>query len=1093
MKRLRLINWHNFADDCIEIGTITYIMGLSGVGKTTIMDAIRYCLTTNKNFNSIGNKNSNRTLQGSVHGKQHTGGYSRPDHTVSYIGCEFTDTDIDKSFVICARVDSESPNKDLNSINQDWYISSPGVKLEDIPFIDKKRNAPTEKAQFKLENKLKLCASQKDARNRICTILGIGKDKIADKFLSVFHMGTSLDGLSDIREFIYAYILPDPKVDPNDLDQDRQKLEKMQDILNSSVIKKDLLENIENAFTTVFSKKKEVDINEGYIRIAEFMGKEDEINFCEYEISRNKAKMKNLNSDLESLNVKKDEIRKVLTEAERNKNNSDEAISLNYYDAKSKELKKDYDTEIENNKKFDFASNNLNSVCKKINELGINIHGYPFDRSEDAEKYAELKNSLLICKDELNELQMECYRESRDISKRLKELGIKIETLRLGKFIYPNNNQAERVKEIINTALNEAGMSGDAKIFCELLQMNDEKWHKAVEVSLNRRRFDIIVSSEHYKIAKSAMLQNKELCRGISLVDTPSLIADESKISYPEENMLAYKVNSENRFARLYLNTLLYDIHCCESHDELEKYRKSITPDCIRHMYYRTEFVSNTELYIGINARKIQLDDAKKEQQKLLKSEKEYKGKNDKIKNAVDSYNAVINDNTFDDLCKYCGAFTRSEKIYDEYKTVCDKLEELKANPILQALFSLVEKCQNDLEEIEYKIGEVNQSIGVSKTSIEGAENKKYLLQQESLKAEESFDSFCEEFPMLVETVRSKYNENSRNKAAKEIVKNQRDYHSQLEKALNKIINDELIPLQRQYNSTYTTDFAEGLESFSSFDGLYNTLVNIELEKNIESLRIAKERCKERFKDEILFRLKDDIHNAKKQFRKLNAILSQFNYGEEKYYFEMDRTSNPELGIFYDVIMSGNNEEVDLFNVNEIDMDTYEIQIQDLMDKIMADINSASKSRLAGEKFNEKVWSKYADYRTYLDYDVRITSTVTNEYTYLSDVSGEGSGGETQAPFYVAICASLLQIYNQSNNSIKLVLLDEAFSHMTSDRIKPMIKMFKEMQLQIMLIATAEKCTGIQPFCDIIHSVVRKGSRNAVMPYISEEDKIGIY
>lgn len=207
----------------------------------------------------------------------------------------------------------------------------------------------------------------------------------------------------------------------------------------------------------------------------------------------------------------------------------------------------------------------------------------------------------------------------------------------------------------------------------------------------------------------------------------------------------------------------------------------------------------------------------------------------------------------------------------------------------------------------------------------------------------------------------------------------------------------------------------------------------------------------------------------------------------------MDRTSNSKLGIFYDVIISGNNEEVALFNVNEIDTATYEIQIQDLMDKIMADMNTASKSRLAGEKFNEKVWSKYADYRTYLDYDVRITSTVTNEYTYLSDVSGEGSGGETQAPFYVAICASLLQIYNQSNNSIKLVLLDEAFSHMTSDRIKPMIKMFKEMQLQIMLIATAEKYTGIQPYCDVIHSVVRKGSRNAVMPYIGEEEKIGLY
>ena len=35
-------------------------------------------------------------------------------------------------------------------------------------------------------------------------------------------------------------------------------------------------------------------------------------------------------------------------------------------------------------------------------------------------------------------------------------------------------------------------------------------------------------------------------------------------------------------------------------------------------------------------------------------------------------------------------------------------------------------------------------------------------------------------------------------------------------------------------------------------------------------------------------------------------------------------------------------------------------------------------------------------------------------------------------PFYVAICASLLQIYQKSENSIRLVLLDEAFSKMTT-------------------------------------------------------------
>ena len=56
-------------------------------------------------------------------------------------------------------------------------------------------------------------------------------------------------------------------------------------------------------------------------------------------------------------------------------------------------------------------------------------------------------------------------------------------------------------------------------------------------------------------------------------------------------------------------------------------------------------------------------------------------------------------------------------------------------------------------------------------------------------------------------------------------------------------------------------------------------------------------------------------------------------------------------------------------------------------------------------------------------------------YTHL------GSGGENQAPFYIAICASLLQIYDKCENSIRLALLDEAFSRMTSDRIRPMMQM----------------------------------------------------
>lgn len=87
LSRLRLINWHNFADDLLDIQQITYLIGVNGVGKTTILDALRYCLTTNKNFNALGNRKSKRTLLGSVHGKQRDQDEGRPRYSRKATPC----------------------------------------------------------------------------------------------------------------------------------------------------------------------------------------------------------------------------------------------------------------------------------------------------------------------------------------------------------------------------------------------------------------------------------------------------------------------------------------------------------------------------------------------------------------------------------------------------------------------------------------------------------------------------------------------------------------------------------------------------------------------------------------------------------------------------------------------------------------------------------------------------------------------------------------------------------------------------------------------------------------------------------------------
>lgn len=153
--RLRLINWHNFVNDLLNIQQITYLIGVNGVGKTTILDALRYCLTTSKSFNALGNRKSKRTLLGSVHGKQRDQDgdrprYSRKGHTVSYVGAEFRDDTAapgKDTFVITVRVESEKPDEDMRHVQQRWYISPRGVMLEDLPFLGPDY-IPTKREQF---------------------------------------------------------------------------------------------------------------------------------------------------------------------------------------------------------------------------------------------------------------------------------------------------------------------------------------------------------------------------------------------------------------------------------------------------------------------------------------------------------------------------------------------------------------------------------------------------------------------------------------------------------------------------------------------------------------------------------------------------------------------------------------------------------------------------------------------------------------------------------------------------------------------------------------------------------------------------------
>ena len=320
-----------------------------------------------------------------------------------------------------------------------------------------------------------------------------------------------------------------------------------------------------------------------------------------------------------------------------------------------------------------------------------------------------------------------------------------------------------------------------------------------------------------------------------------------------------------------------------------------------------------------------------------------------------------------------------------------------------------------------------------------------------------------------------KYADERKTRKATDISRIFRSTANQQSIALNNYLNQNLIPLQNKYTATYTCDFPEGIAGAARYQQEYLALKNIELERHKAELAQAQIRCKDRFRKEVLFRMKDDILRARQQFKQINRVMENLRYGEESYRFGIDRSKDKELGIFYDIIMDKDNQQID--QDNEIMMylaeanksEVFESQIEDFMSRIMIDVEEHAKENLSGNKTGAKSMGMYVDYRTYLDYDIIVKNSVTSIEVPLSKVSGEGSGGENQAPFYVAICASLLQIYEQNpDGCIKLVLLDEAFNNMTSDRIEPMMNMFKTLNLQLVLIVfdnNIHVCDLVRVYC----------------------------
>lgn len=1104
LSRVRLINWHNFVDSTLTFERITYLIGVNAVGKTTILDAIRYCLTTNKDFNALGNRKSARTLQGSVHGKQRgENAYTRQGHTVSYIGVEFLDQKQGKNFVITVRVESESPEQEMRHVRQTWYISPMGIRLEDLPFIDRSSNAPSSRDKFCISTgRMQPIDKQSEAKNMICQRLGIGKSDspLGKKFSSVFPMGTSLDEINDFRTFIYEYILPQPIMDLDALQKDEQELENLQETLTQAQRRAQQLREIIALGDQAIEKDRDVCINRGFILYAQYQLDASAQTQMFAERKRCIDLLEQLKEKYDDAKQQADIAHTAYQQAWKAVQDSDEGKFLEMLrqsaENKARELG-------ELRKKVSKCRNMQIEITQLLQKASA-VYSVDADMYPDAIRKQPQKNQMQLLEgleseisklsSAIETLSVELLVQSNNLQNAIEEIETKIRQLEKGQLVYPDNDRANVVRNAINQAFASQGLNPDAKVLCELLYMNDASWQDCVEGCMGYRRFDILVSPEHYPAAKQVYESLGENVGRVSLLDSRALHRDRNKQAV-DGNVLASKVSSENPLACVYVGELLGNIVCCDNSSELENYPHSATRDLLRHYPYRLARLRKQERYIGLDARKKQLEDAKTQHRQMVKKAKEITDRIETVSGLQELARGVVYRKCVATIREYWDSEQEYNKLSNQYSQTQREITEWENNPLLRGLQS---KEQRMKEEWEAKT-KIREDIASDKKKLEGdlakCEQDIIRVQNHTATSLEAWDLFGDEYPCLLGEIEAKYSDAIKRRTPEQIVENQKGRHGRFESDRDDVVNNFLIPAQRQFNQEYSCDMIVGIAGIELFRAQYDQLIQIDLERYSASLQKAKERCRERFRKDILYRMKDDIRNARRQFRELSRIMQELRYGEEMYQFQVRESQDPENGRLYSLIMSDQNEQMtqedSMFNMAAMSDQAYEAQIDEFVEQILSAAKEAAEARQKGKRADRQM-IELVDYRKYLDYDIIITNTKTGETVPLSKVSQDSSGGENQAPFYIAICASLLQIYQKCENGIRLVLLDEAFSKMTSDRIKPMMKMFRQMNLQVLLITTVEKASAIQPMCDVTYSIVKSGSRNSVAPFYLEVSDNGI-